>query len=131
MQKKHLAHMYVPRSFSNVYVYLSKVIDILWRLHNFDLWVELHLHPAHPHVCRLSGFVQLALCVLECVLCQIQHTHKQTFGVCLSGPLPASSLSPPESSKGPSIRGQAAVTASLSPCRPALRPGQGGVVGRP
>lgn len=92
-----------------------------------------HLHPPHPDFCCLSGFVQLALCVLNSlclrmgILCQIRHRNKQDFRCVFEWASPCLvSFPSPESSKGPSIRGQAAVTASLSPCRPALGPGQGG-----
>lgn len=91
------------------------------------------MHPPHPHVCCLSGSVQLVFCVQDpvslrmCILCQIQHRHKQDFWCVFEWASPCLvSFPSPESSKGPSIRGQAAVTASLSPCRPALGPGQGG-----
>lgn len=76
-----------------------------------------HLHPLHPHVGRLSSSVQLAPCVRlrMCILCQIQHRHKQDFRCVFEWASPCLvSFPSPESSKGPSIRGQAAVTASFS-----------------
>lgn len=65
-------------------------------------------------------------CLTIYILCQILLRHKQAFRCVFERASPCLvSFPSPESNKGPSIRGQAAVIASLQ-CRPALVPGQAG-----
>lgn len=102
--------------------------DILWRLCNLTLWAKsfcTHISVACP---VLSSWrpTCTAVCWRMCILCQIQHRHKQDFWCVFEWASPCLvSFPSPESSKGPSIRGQAAVTASLtlSPRWPAVGPG--------
>lgn len=83
------------------------------------------MHPPHPQVCCLSSC--LSACLRMHILCQIQHRHKQDFWCVFERASPCLvSFPSPESSKGPSIRGQAAVTASLSLADQHLVPGQAG-----
>lgn len=78
-------------------------------------------------VCFCFNFTQLFFaCLTIYILCQIWLRHKQAFRCVFERASPCFvSFPSPESNKGPSIRGQAAVIASLQ-CRPALVPGQAG-----
>lgn len=78
-------------------------------------------------VCCCFNFTQLFFaCLTIYILCQIWLRHKQAFRCVFERASPCLvSFPSPESNKGPSIRGQAAVIASLQ-CRPVLVPGQAG-----
>lgn len=98
--------------------------DILWVLYNFDLWAKcICAHLTHMSVAcpvlssRLSAYT--TLCAWECAFSvKFGIDINRTFGVFEWASPCLVSFPSPESSKGPSIRGQAAVTASLplSPC---------------
>lgn len=90
------------------------------------LSVQVRIHQTTSAVALISPQLFFA-CLTIYILCQILLRHKQAFRCVFERASPCLvSFPSPESNKGPSIRGQAAVIASLQ-CR--LVPGQAGGAG--
>lgn len=85
------------------------------------------LHLRVSRVCCCFNYVRcFFVCLTIYMRCQIQLRHKQAFRCVFERASPCLvSFPSPGSNKGPSIRGQAAVSASLQ-YRQALMPGQAG-----